>query len=229
MLVNLFVSIKLRYSEGIHCSWLIQFRLPIMNLSEHKVSAYVADIFPFNQTLAKCKLTKAFLERKFDFKQRSNWYKSNGSVWLGKTVNQTWQQNVAVENNEPRDETETKRSPPKPNQPHLRRSHQLPPISAMAEEGSGAGAEMDALIRRLRLHQAVPSPYDPAPEATPAADGGGGELFRPRRAAVLVCLFRGAAGELRVILTKRSSTLSTHSGEPLARFLACPSSVLCLV
>ena len=179
--------------------------------------------------MAKCKLAKVFLKRKFDFKQRSNWYKSNGSVWLGKTVNQTWQQNVAVKTNEPRDETETKRSPPKPNQPHLRRSHQLPPISAMAEEGSGAGAEMDALIRRLRLHQAVPSPYDPAPAATPAADGGGGELFRPRRAAVLVCLFRGAAGELRVILTKRSSTLSTHSGEPLARFLACPSSVLCLV
>ncbi|RLN04363.1 nudix hydrolase 15, mitochondrial-like [Panicum miliaceum] len=84
----------------------------------------------------------------------------------------------------------------------------------MAGEGSGAGAEMDALIRRLRLHQAGPSPYDPAPAASPAADGGGGgELFRPRRAAVLVCLFRGDAGELRVILTKRSSTLSTHSGE----------------
>ncbi|CAL4998341.1 unnamed protein product [Urochloa decumbens] len=82
----------------------------------------------------------------------------------------------------------------------------------MAEEGSGAAAEMEALIRRLRLHQAGPSPYDPAPAATPAVVGDG-ELFRPRRAAVLVCLFRGAAGELRVILTKRSSTLSTHSGE----------------
>ena len=98
-----------------------------------------------------------------------------------------------------------------------------------AGEGAGAGAEMDALIRRLRLHQAGPSPYDPAPAATPVADGGGGgELFRPRRAAVLLCLFRGAAGELRVILTKRSSTLSAHSGERLDRFLACPSSVLCL-
>ncbi|CAA6665813.1 unnamed protein product [Spirodela intermedia] len=34
---------------------------------------------------------------------------------------------------------------------------------------------------------------------------------RPR-AAVLICLFEGDLGELRVILTKRSSTLSTHSG-----------------
>nr|CAB3482813.1 unnamed protein product [Digitaria exilis] len=78
--------------------------------------------------------------------------------------------------------------------------------------GSGAGAEMDALIRRLRLYQPGPSPYDPAPAAAPVGSGDR-ELFRPRRAAVLVCLFRGAAGELRVILTKRSSLLSTHSGE----------------
>lgn len=51
------------------------------------------------------------------------------------------------------------------------------------------------------------------------------ENFRPnepppntgftKRAAVLVCLFRGDGGEgdLRVILTKRSSNLSSHSGE----------------
>ncbi|KAL9253439.1 Nudix hydrolase 15, mitochondrial-like protein [Drosera capensis] len=34
-----------------------------------------------------------------------------------------------------------------------------------------------------------------------------------KRAAVLVCLFEGNDGDLRVILTKRSSKLSTHSGE----------------
>jgi coenzyme A diphosphatase NUDT7 len=34
-----------------------------------------------------------------------------------------------------------------------------------------------------------------------------------KRAAVLVCLFEGVDGELRVILTKRSSKLSSHSGE----------------
>jgi 8-oxo-dGTP pyrophosphatase MutT (NUDIX family) len=37
--------------------------------------------------------------------------------------------------------------------------------------------------------------------------------FRPKKAAVLICLFEGDDGDLRVILTKRSSTLSTHSGE----------------
>ncbi|CAN4087184.1 unnamed protein product [Withania somnifera] len=39
------------------------------------------------------------------------------------------------------------------------------------------------------------------------------ERFRPKRAAVLICLFEGDDGELRVVLTKRSTKLSTHSGE----------------
>ncbi|RDX57771.1 Nudix hydrolase 15, mitochondrial, partial [Mucuna pruriens] len=39
------------------------------------------------------------------------------------------------------------------------------------------------------------------------------EKFRPKKAAVLICLFEGDEGDLRVILTKRSSKLSTHSGE----------------
>ncbi|XP_020577321.1 nudix hydrolase 15, mitochondrial-like [Phalaenopsis equestris] len=34
-----------------------------------------------------------------------------------------------------------------------------------------------------------------------------------QRAAVLICLFEGDHGDLRVILTKRSSNLSSHSGE----------------
>lgn len=38
------------------------------------------------------------------------------------------------------------------------------------------------------------------------------KTFRPKKAAVLVCLFEGDNGELRVILTKRASRLSTHSG-----------------
>ncbi|KAL5989562.1 Nudix hydrolase 15, mitochondrial [Asimina triloba] len=37
--------------------------------------------------------------------------------------------------------------------------------------------------------------------------------FRPKKAAVFVCLFEDQAGDLRVILTKRSSNLPTHSGE----------------
>lgn len=39
------------------------------------------------------------------------------------------------------------------------------------------------------------------------------EAVNPKKAAVLVCLFEGVDGDLRVILTKRSSNLSTHSGE----------------
>jgi hypothetical protein len=78
------------------------------------------------------------------------------------------------------------------------------------------GTNIEELIQRLRLHQPPPSPYsgDPSVAATPGA----AELFQPRRAAVLVCLFQDAAGELRVLLTKRASSLSTHSGEQLARF-----------
>ncbi|KAF6155973.1 hypothetical protein GIB67_039304 [Kingdonia uniflora] len=39
------------------------------------------------------------------------------------------------------------------------------------------------------------------------------ERFKPKRAAVLICLFEDVSGDLRVILTKRSSSLKTHSGE----------------
>ncbi|KAL2524240.1 Nudix hydrolase 15 [Abeliophyllum distichum] len=39
------------------------------------------------------------------------------------------------------------------------------------------------------------------------------ERVEPNRAAVLICLFEGEKGDIRVILTKRSSTLSSHSGE----------------
>ncbi|XP_017977330.1 PREDICTED: nudix hydrolase 15, mitochondrial isoform X2 [Theobroma cacao] len=37
--------------------------------------------------------------------------------------------------------------------------------------------------------------------------------WRKRRAAVLICLFEGKQGELRVILTKRSMKLSSHPGD----------------
>ncbi|KAL3358593.1 hypothetical protein AABB24_015609 [Solanum stoloniferum] len=38
-------------------------------------------------------------------------------------------------------------------------------------------------------------------------------ISREKRAAVLICLFQGLEGEIRVILTKRSMKLSTHPGE----------------
>ncbi|KAJ4837714.1 hypothetical protein Tsubulata_027923 [Turnera subulata] len=37
--------------------------------------------------------------------------------------------------------------------------------------------------------------------------------WRKRRAAVLICLFEGSQGELRVILTKRSMNLASHPGD----------------
>ncbi|KAL8143957.1 hypothetical protein V2J09_016989 [Rumex salicifolius] len=45
------------------------------------------------------------------------------------------------------------------------------------------------------------------------AEKNNGGSFKPKKAAVLVCLYEGDNGDLRVILTKRSSRLSTHSGE----------------
>ncbi|PON77889.1 Dihydroneopterin triphosphate diphosphatase [Parasponia andersonii] len=39
------------------------------------------------------------------------------------------------------------------------------------------------------------------------------EVAFTKRAAVLICLFRGEDGNLRVIFTKRASTLSSYSGE----------------
>ncbi|XVF55049.1 hypothetical protein PTKIN_Ptkin06aG0005600 [Pterospermum kingtungense] len=43
--------------------------------------------------------------------------------------------------------------------------------------------------------------------------GGENEQWRERRAAVLICLFEGYQGELRVVLTKRSMKLSSHPGD----------------
>lgn len=52
-----------------------------------------------------------------------------------------------------------------------------------------------------------------------------------KRAAVLVCLFHGQEGDLRVILTKRASTLSSHSGCVLVlplNILASIASKMCI-
>ncbi|KAI3974309.1 hypothetical protein MKX01_030978 [Papaver californicum] len=49
-----------------------------------------------------------------------------------------------------------------------------------------------------------------AQSATPIADP---ERFTCKKAAVLVCLFEDNVGDLRVILTKSSTRLSSHSGE----------------
>ncbi|KAJ4794673.1 Nudix hydrolase [Rhynchospora pubera] len=90
------------------------------------------------------------------------------------------------------------------------------------------------LANQLRLYKAPPSPLD-APssdEDAPVVDARGKvfspmavaessapptlarpDRFHSKTAAVLICLFEDSRGDLRVILTKRSSNLSTHSGE----------------
>ncbi|KAM7500729.1 hypothetical protein LguiA_025143 [Lonicera macranthoides] len=95
----------------------------------------------------------------------------------------------------------------------------------------GGSSKLAALARQLRLYKPPPT-FDEseieelrveesagkvvsqvgfAESATPVSNQP--ERFRPKRAAVLICLFEGNDGDLRVILTKRSSMLSSHSGE----------------
>ncbi|XP_057513000.1 nudix hydrolase 15, mitochondrial-like [Actinidia eriantha] len=95
----------------------------------------------------------------------------------------------------------------------------------------GASERLTALARQLRMYKPPPTIDESEIEeqrieesagkvvsqvgfvesATPIAQQS--ERFRPKRAAVLICLFEGDGCDLRVVLTKRSSRLSTHSGE----------------
>ncbi|KAJ1685282.1 hypothetical protein LUZ63_016672 [Rhynchospora breviuscula] len=90
------------------------------------------------------------------------------------------------------------------------------------------------LANQLRLYKAPPSPLDASAsdDDAPVVDARGKvfspmavaessapptlarpDRFHSKTAAVLICLFEDSRGDLRVILTKRSSNLSTHSGE----------------
>ncbi|KAM1108210.1 hypothetical protein ACFX2I_004908 [Malus domestica] len=106
-----------------------------------------------------------------------------------------------------------------------------PPLLMELPNACGGSQRLIALAQQLRLYKPPPFPSDDdieeqrieetagkvvsqvgfAESDTPVARDP--EKFRPKRAAVLICLFEGDAGDLRVILTKRSSGLSTHSGE----------------
>ncbi|XP_010413791.1 PREDICTED: nudix hydrolase 22, chloroplastic [Camelina sativa] len=76
-----------------------------------------------------------------------------------------------------------------------------------------------ALAQQLRLYKPpLSSPFDEESTRKLVSHVGFQELMAPvrltpKKAAVLICLFEGDDGDLRVILTKRSSTMSTHSGE----------------
>ncbi|XP_043700669.1 nudix hydrolase 15, mitochondrial-like [Telopea speciosissima] len=101
--------------------------------------------------------------------------------------------------------------------------------SLMDSNCIGGSLRLSNLAQQLRLYKPPPSFDDDIEEqrieesagkvvsqvgiAESAAPITHPEKFKPKRAAVLVCLFEGDGGDLRVILTKRSSRLSTHSGE----------------
>lgn len=83
----------------------------------------------------------------------------------------------------------------------------------MATKSSGEDVlqRLKALAEHFRTSNSSRSP--PPPPPTPAA------AQLTNRAAVLICLFPTDIGELRVILTKRASTLSSHSGQSRSQTL----------
>jgi peroxisomal coenzyme A diphosphatase NUDT7 len=98
----------------------------------------------------------------------------------------------------------------------------------MDSSSSGGSQRLLALAQHLRLYK--PPPPFPEDVLEQSIEESGGKVvsqlgfpesatmiqnpdkFSPKKAAVLICLFEGDDGDLRVILTKRSSKLSTHSG-----------------
>ncbi|KOM53709.1 hypothetical protein LR48_Vigan09g236800 [Vigna angularis] len=65
-----------------------------------------------------------------------------------------------------------------------------------------ASSRLQALINHIQCSYSAPTNPDILDKP----------IVLKKRAAVLICLFEGGDGSLRVILTKRSSSLSTHSG-----------------
>ncbi|TKY71801.1 Nudix hydrolase 15 [Spatholobus suberectus] len=62
---------------------------------------------------------------------------------------------------------------------------------------------LQALLHNLQSSYSMPT----------EANNSNSKLTVSKRAAVLICVFEGADGNLRVFLTQRASSLSTHSGE----------------
>lgn len=76
-----------------------------------------------------------------------------------------------------------------------------------------ASSRLQALINHIQCSYSVPT--NPNILDKP--------IVLKKRAAVLICVFEGGDGSLRVILTKRSSSLSTHSGFFLTHCNQCCS------
>ena len=79
--------------------------------------------------------------------------------------------------------------------------------SAAAKSISTASSRLLALAQQLRLYKAEESTGKLISHV-----GFHKPISPAKKAAVLICLFEGDDGDLRVILTKRASGLSTHSG-----------------
>lgn len=94
----------------------------------------------------------------------------------------------------------------------------------MAFDSSMASPNLLKISEQLRLYEPPPAPPQDDPKSDSVEEEAVEESairIRPKRAAVLVCLFEGDQGEVRVILTKRSSTLSTHSGRNFSFLFSC--------
>ncbi|KAJ0083040.1 hypothetical protein Patl1_10578 [Pistacia atlantica] len=80
--------------------------------------------------------------------------------------------------------------------------------------GDGSG-RLETLAQQLRVYEEKPDENEiPRSEGeTTSQDSNLNAVSSTKRAAVLICIFEGNDGDLRVILTKRSSTLSSHSGD----------------
>ncbi|ERN13971.1 nudix hydrolase 15, mitochondrial [Amborella trichopoda] len=88
---------------------------------------------------------------------------------------------------------------------NLMESSNKNPIIFLSEE-SWKSQRLRVLAQQLREYKPSVSSYFREREVYFSSG-------KPGRAAVLICLFENECGDLRVILTKRSSNLHTHSGE----------------
>ncbi|KAI8525644.1 hypothetical protein RHMOL_Rhmol13G0246300 [Rhododendron molle] len=87
----------------------------------------------------------------------------------------------------------------------------------MDSNGFGESQRLVDLVQQLRPSKPLCPPSNtnnhPKAESETSPIAKPSERTRPKRAAVLICLFEDENGHLRVILTKRASTLSTNSGD----------------
>ncbi|KAL0722307.1 hypothetical protein Bca4012_036906 [Brassica carinata] len=84
--------------------------------------------------------------------------------------------------------------------------------AAAAKSISSGSSRLFALAQQLRVYK-PPLKAEESTGKVVSPVGFQASMSPAKKAAVLICLFEGDDGDLRVILTKRSSGLSTHSGE----------------